>query len=177
MLDKEIRIRVENYLEIDLNKRNENGSHSRKREYVYARALYYGLCRELTPLPLNKIGATLDQDHATVLHNIKNTYKNLFFWNEKKYIDVYKDIVNEMKPIKARLKKEKQEAMDYLRLLEENQSLRTLLDSALSELNNEENYIQKYIMAKTQLNYIKGVVKKKQSLSSVENFIKELEKI
>ncbi|QDP55107.1 MAG: putative bacterial DnaA helix-turn-helix protein [Prokaryotic dsDNA virus sp.] len=44
---------------------------SRERSYVYARAVYFYLCREYTPLSTKKIGESLGKDHATVLHAIK----------------------------------------------------------------------------------------------------------
>jgi len=44
---------------------------SRKRDYVYARAVYFYLCREYTPFSTEKIGDSLGKDHATVLHAIK----------------------------------------------------------------------------------------------------------
>jgi len=62
---KEIRQLVERELELDL-------SHpSRLRARVYARAVYFKLCREHTFCSLNDIGLSVGRDHATVLHGIK----------------------------------------------------------------------------------------------------------
>ncbi|BAQ92668.1 DnaA-like protein [uncultured Mediterranean phage uvMED] len=62
---KEIRQLVERELELDL-------SHpSRLRARVYARAVYFKLCREHTVCSLNDIGLSVGRDHATVLHGIK----------------------------------------------------------------------------------------------------------
>lgn len=62
---KEIRQLVEKELELDL-------SHpSRVRARVYARAIYFKLCREHTLKSLSEIGSCVDRDHATVLHGIK----------------------------------------------------------------------------------------------------------
>lgn len=177
MITKEIRNRVEEYLNVDLDKRGVNGNHSRYRGDVIARSIYYGLCRELTPYSLEQIGRTLGQDHATVLHSVKNNFDNLELWKENNYIKVCEDIRNEILPIRKKLKEEAREARDYIALLEENIELKNQLDLALRELNNEESYIQKYIMTKTQLNYIKGVVKRRGSLKTVETFIDELERI
>ena len=44
---------------------------TRKREYFLARAIYYKLAKEYTICSLDKIGAELGKDHATVLHGIK----------------------------------------------------------------------------------------------------------
>lgn len=177
MITKEIRARVENYLEIDLNRRGENNRHIRSPRYTMARAVYYQLCRKYTTLSLQSIGDTLDQDHATVLNSIKNIFPNLVFWKEKQYMEVYQDVCDEIEPIKARLKKEAKEARDYVALLDENAELKMLLDSALRELNNEDNYIQKYIMAKTQLGYLTSVITKKKSLATAEQFIQQLKEV
>ena len=62
---KEIRQLVERELELDL-------SHpSRLRARVYARAVYFKLCRQHTFCSLSDIGSSVGKDHATVLHGIK----------------------------------------------------------------------------------------------------------
>jgi len=43
----------------------------RLREYVEARHVFCYLCREHTILPLQKIGAMINRDHATVMHSHK----------------------------------------------------------------------------------------------------------
>ena len=52
-------------------------STSRKRPYVYARALYFQLSRDFTPHSLQDIGAMVNKDHASVLHGLK-TFKLSF---------------------------------------------------------------------------------------------------
>ena len=47
-------------------------TNTRKREYVEARSIYYKLLRDKTRLPLSHIGETLNKDHATVLHSLRN---------------------------------------------------------------------------------------------------------
>lgn len=177
MLHKEIRARVESHLEIDLNKRRENNKHNREHRYTIARAVYYQLCREFTPLSLKSIGETLDQNHATVLHAVRNIFPSLKFYKDHKYIEVYNDICDEIRPIKAKLKKEALEARSYLSLSEENAQLKLMLENALKELNDEDSYIQKYIMAKTQLNYLTSVIRKTKSLATAENFIEKLKHV
>lgn len=49
---------------------------SRKREYVYCRAIYFKLCRTLTKSTLGAIGRSVGRDHASVLHGVK-TYDNI----------------------------------------------------------------------------------------------------
>tara|TARA_Y100000114_G_C11628594_1_gene263291 strand:+ start:335 stop:709 length:375 start_codon:yes stop_codon:yes gene_type:complete len=92
---KIIRNKVEEHLNIDLE------VPTRKRDFVYARALYFGLCREVLNMGLADIGNTLGFDHATVLHHTKNTFKNLFLWKEMKYIKAYDKISRECRDIKS----------------------------------------------------------------------------
>ena len=73
---KIIRNKVEEHLNIDIE------VPTRQREFVYARALYFGLCREVLNMGFAHIGDTLGYDHATVLYHTKNTFKNLFLWKE-----------------------------------------------------------------------------------------------
>ncbi len=62
---REIRELVERELDLDL-------SHpSRLRARVYARAVYFKLCRQHTFCSLSEIGMSVGRDHATVLHGIK----------------------------------------------------------------------------------------------------------
>lgn len=79
-----------------LQKNKETGRLYRGREQVYARALYYGLCRELTAMSLQTVGDTLGQDHATALHAITKIYNNFLLWNEVKYIKAYNTIKADM---------------------------------------------------------------------------------
>ena len=82
-----IRNRVQQVMRVNLLERNKNtGRLYRGRKQVYSRALYYGLCRELTSMSLEAIGNTLGQDHATALHAITKTYNNFMLWNETDYI-------------------------------------------------------------------------------------------
>ena len=47
------------------------GNTSRKAEYVEARACYYVLCDKLTPLTRTAIADSLNKNHATILHALK----------------------------------------------------------------------------------------------------------
>lgn len=170
-ISKEIRARVEEYLQVDLSIKGK------KNEQIYARALYYGLCRRYTTLSYESMAKTVGQHHSTAIHSVKNIFNNLELWREQKYIDIYEIICNQIEPIKARLEKEAEEARDYIGLLDRNKQLNSLLQEALDELNNESNYIQKYIMVKTQFNYLKSCILKKNSLLTAKSFIKELENL
>ena len=88
-----IKNRVQQIMKVDLLQKNENtGKLYRGRNVVYSRALYYGLCRELTSLSLADMGATLGQDHATALHSITKTFNNFVLWNETDYVRAYEII-------------------------------------------------------------------------------------
>tara|TARA_R110000803_G_scaffold201950_1_gene266890 strand:+ start:475 stop:960 length:486 start_codon:yes stop_codon:yes gene_type:complete len=56
---------VEDYFKLDFSKK------LRKREYVEARAIYYKLLRENTRMSLAAIGSSMNRDHATVLHSLR----------------------------------------------------------------------------------------------------------
>jgi predicted DNA-binding protein YlxM (UPF0122 family) len=68
MTTKEIKKLVEGELGYRIN------INSRKRDIVYGRAIYFKICKDRTNLSLKKIGETLNQDHATVLHSIRNIF-------------------------------------------------------------------------------------------------------
>lgn len=57
----------------------------RKREYVDIRHFAFWAIRSSTKLPLKKIGAFFDRDHATVLHGIRN------FEHLSKYDESYRN--------------------------------------------------------------------------------------
>ncbi len=177
MLTKEIRNRIEEELQIDLDRRTARGKHLRRRDHVYARALYYGICREVTNLSLDEIGKTLDQNHATVLHSIKNVFSNLEFWSEKFYVRTYNKVLSEVDPIKQALKDEKAKNKSYLQLLGQNALLQSMLDKANNEVENSGEYREKYIKANVRLQHLKGLILKKQSITAAKNFISELELI
>ena len=54
---------------------------NRKQEFVYQRSIYFRLCREFTTLPLCDIAASLNKNHATVIHSFK-VFDNLELWGE-----------------------------------------------------------------------------------------------
>ena len=56
---------VERHLEIKIS------TPSRKFEYIFARACYYYLCRKYTKSSFAKISSTLNKNHATVMHGLK----------------------------------------------------------------------------------------------------------
>lgn len=68
-MDKEtIKELVCNYFNLDITRK------TRKRPYVEARAYYYRLMRQNTPLSLEQIGQEVNRDHASVLHGMRSLY-------------------------------------------------------------------------------------------------------
>lgn len=63
----------------------------RIREIVYARSVYFSLCRKNTLASLHKIGASVNKNHATVLHGIRLYDETLDRW-EKAYRELHQDI-------------------------------------------------------------------------------------
>jgi|TARA_R100001463_G_scaffold23238_5_gene55779 predicted transcriptional regulator len=63
----------------------------RQRELVYARAIYFKLCKEKTTLTLQQIADTLGVNHATVLHAIKNVFPEMVT-HEPLYKEIYESI-------------------------------------------------------------------------------------
>ena len=74
---------------IDLFK-NDFSKKNRQRHNVYQRAVFFRLCRDLTPYALTDIGAVLDKDHASVLHGLK-LFKNFKTWGEDIYLSIYNE--------------------------------------------------------------------------------------
>jgi|TARA_R100000482_G_scaffold124922_1_gene79929 hypothetical protein len=64
---------------------------SRKQELVYARAMYYKLCREYSLNSLQTIARSVNKNHATVLHGIK-LFDNWICKHDKRYSKIYKNI-------------------------------------------------------------------------------------
>lgn len=66
----------------------ELAKRTRKREYVMARSIYWGICHEFNILTKHEMGKTLGRDHATVIHSINNVYNNLDQWKDELYISM-----------------------------------------------------------------------------------------
>lgn len=71
---------------------------SRMKDYVYARAVYFKLCREFTNFSFKEIGFLVDKDHASVMHGMK-VFEMLEF-----HKDPVMNIYNECKTILTSVK-------------------------------------------------------------------------
>ena len=75
----------------------------RDRRSVYARSVYFTLCKDHTIVSLARIGSIVNRDHATVIHGLK-VFKQLKLYNERNYLDVYyrvSDVIKRKKLNKA----------------------------------------------------------------------------
>ena len=96
-----IRNKVEECLDINLTRpskdKNSKFKYYRGREYIYGRAIYFGLCREMTGMSYQDIGDTMGFNHATVLNLVKNVYANFEVWGEDRYIETIQTVRKEVK--------------------------------------------------------------------------------
>lgn len=86
MKNKDIIIKVSNEFGIDITKK------TRRREYLYARAVYYKLAQDIFKRSLTSIGKDIGLDHATVLHSINNVFPTMQMFEPsiiKKYNKLY----------------------------------------------------------------------------------------
>jgi len=105
----EIKNIIENELNISL---DEN---TRKRENVYARALYCKISKDKTNSTLKEIGRLINKDHATVMHAINNVFEQIELCEPRLY-QIYQELVDSDK-LKAIEEK-------YIDLVEENEQLK-----------------------------------------------------
>ncbi len=75
----------------------------RNRKNVYARAIYFKICRDRTGLSLQQIGNTVNKHHASVLYSIKNTFPELYKYS-KLFKSNYDNIIedNSLVPLKEK---------------------------------------------------------------------------
>ncbi len=119
-------------------------TNTRKREYIEARSIYYKLLRDKTRLPLSHIGETLNKDHATVLHSLRN--------------------------LKDWLEYDKQIKTDYLTILERiDYAISVNPDEFYSAESLEGFYEKEYKVLKQKYNFLKTVLKKYEP-NRIENF-------
>ena len=81
---KSIADKVSTYLDVDVR------SKRRKRDCVYARVIYYKLCREYTHHSLERIGNEVSKDHASVYVGLKQ-FDSMSFYKDnywKAYITI-----------------------------------------------------------------------------------------
>jgi len=136
---QEIKHLVEKELELNL------AYKTRKREYVFARAVYYRLCKEFTKCSLTAIGKEVNKDHATVIHGLKvfksfQSFPNMYQSELRAYNNIYpalKIVSDELKKpetLLERITNERQEMMN-----ERNKSIQDY-----NTLKDKHNKLLKY---------------------------------
>jgi hypothetical protein len=119
---KLIKKRINNFFNIDINEP------TRIEKYVEARMIYYWLCYYFTNMNLSKIAKTVNKNHATVLHGIKNF--PIFMETDKefkeKFLSIYETLKNDVQ------KKTEQMSLQeltfrYNQLLMENGKLKEII--------------------------------------------------
>jgi hypothetical protein len=96
---------------------------TREQEYIFARSVYYALCRKHTSSSLALIGSLLNKNHATVMNGLK-TFRSLEFTpnSYKVFMDAYEKIdakiagmdLKDEESIVTRLIKEKNEIIQLM---------------------------------------------------------------
>lgn len=75
---------IESRLEVQLNK------NTRKKEYIFARALFYALAYDGKRVTYSTIGKYIGRDHATILHSVKNVFPQIMF--DENYKRLYDEL-------------------------------------------------------------------------------------
>ena len=111
---------------------------NRKRENVYARAVYYKLSRLHTNQSLESIAGVLDRDHATALHGIK-LFNDWIYKHEPSYREIYQKIDKHIRKVNGTTDKDIDPAKYYRKKFAD-----TLLE--LREARRENRMLKKQIV-------------------------------
>lgn len=115
---------VENELKLNISR------NTRKREYVYARAIFFKLCKEFSHQTLSNIGEFVGRDHASVIHGLyvfdvialhKDSILN-------SYTKIRNKIFAETEDDLRKYNRENYYKIKYEQLLEEHQELQNRYD-------------------------------------------------
>ncbi len=126
---------VENELKINISR------NTRKREYVYARAIFFKLCKEFSHQTLSKIGEFVGRDHASVIHGLyvfdvialhKDSILN-------SYTKIRNEIFEETEDDLRKYNRENYYKIKYEQLLEEHQELQKRYDLTYETQNTTTN--------------------------------------
>ena len=159
-MTKEIINYINSELNIDITKKKKTN------EYVFARTLYYKLAKEYTNLPITEIGAAVNKDHCSVIHNIRNFDEVIKRPKLKKIYDTFKlypiksdrlqytEAIMLNEQLRSELLETKQK---YTQLLKANQTEdTTTIQYLLKELTQEQLDLV-YIRLKAMVRMIKSI--------------------
>lgn len=132
--EKELKIiydLCESYYGVDM------GRNTRKRPYVEKRAVYFLLCKELTPYSYAEIGATVGKDHATVVHSMKNVLPVLDDYHRK---SINLLMLSCKKAVSRTVKPKKEDNQLLLQYMSVKNKYEELLDEATQMRQRLNNY-------------------------------------
>lgn len=128
---------IQEKMEVDLQ------SNSRKRENVYARAIYFKVTRELFPRKsLDFIGSLVGRDHASVLHGINKVFPMIKLYEPTVY-EVYEDtramILHNISDLTGEEYEESKKSKEYKRELNKYYTKCKHLEAKISLLEEDYN--------------------------------------
>ena len=159
-MTKEIINYINSELNIDITKKKKTN------EYVFARTLYYKLAKEYTNLPITEIGAAVNKDHCSVIHNIrnfdevikrpklKNIYDTFKLYPIKSDRLQYTEAIMLNEQLRSELLETKQK---YTQLLKANQTEDTTTIQYLLKGLTQEQLDLVYIRLKAMVRMIKSI--------------------
>ena len=115
---------VENELEVNIS------INTRKREYVYARAIFFKLCKEFSHQTLSRIGEFVGRDHASVIYGLY-VFDVIVLHNDSilnSYTKIRNKIFKETEDGLKKYNRENYYKIKYEQLLEEHQELQIKYD-------------------------------------------------
>jgi Txe/YoeB family toxin of Txe-Axe toxin-antitoxin module len=132
---KAIRDIVEYHFNLDISNK------SRKFEYVFARACYYKICRDFGGYSYKKIADTLNKNHATVLHALKEL--EFMAKHDKFFLKKYNSLMKKfnLNLFKTLNNDEKHKGMTLQQLVQDYNLLLLENDQLKGRINELENSI------------------------------------
>ena len=115
---------VENELEVNIS------INTRKREYVYARAIFFKLCKEFSHQTLSRIGEFVGRDHASVIYGLY-VFDVIVLHNDSilnSYTKIRNKIFKETEDGLKKYNRENYYKIKYEQLLEQHQELQIKYD-------------------------------------------------
>ena len=145
---------------------------TRVRSHVYARYIFYRLCKDFTFCSLNQIAEVVNKNHATVMHGLQQ-FENLKFTNDREYLDPYHELREELtKKLSTATSKDQYFTIDDL--IEQNIYLNEKCDNLKTFIKNAllKEYDDFFHLAKKNYGYEPHHMKQKYDVLN-----KNLEKI
>jgi hypothetical protein len=114
---------------------------TRKREYVYGRAIFFKLCKEFSHQTLSNIGEFVGRDHCSVIHGL-SVFDVIVLHNDSilnSYTKIRNKIFEETEDDLRKYNRENYYKIKYEQLLEEHQELQKRYDLTYETQNTTAN--------------------------------------